>query len=202
MRHNDRSNCPVTYGGAAAMTEPSDYPRSGTQKARDETILSVFRSADDPYLSTSEVAEQLPIGQRATHNRLEDLEERGVLRKKSVGAGSIWRINSDESDTQEASKQHRLTTGKWPLQQSYKKTQNIQQATGGWSLLLTIGVAGFSSSALLLLLIIAITMNGMSLLFFDLGVVLAIAVVLATVGLVSFVGIGLQRVFRRLGGLD
>jgi hypothetical protein len=67
-----------------------EYPRAPAQKARDENILSVFEGTDDPVLTTSEVAEELPIGKRATLNRLEDLVTRNELDSKDVGVGRVW----------------------------------------------------------------------------------------------------------------
>lgn len=67
-----------------------DYPQAPAQKARDENIVSVFEATDDPVLTTSEVADDLPIGKRATLNRLENLVERGELDSKDVGVGRVW----------------------------------------------------------------------------------------------------------------
>jgi len=67
-----------------------EYPRAPAQKARDENILGVFEATDEPVLTTAEVAEELPIGKRATLNRLEDLVERGEIDSKDVGVGRVW----------------------------------------------------------------------------------------------------------------
>jgi len=67
-----------------------DYPQAPAQKARDENIVAVFETTDDPVLTTAEVADQLPIGKRATLNRLESLVERGELDSKDVGVGRVW----------------------------------------------------------------------------------------------------------------
>lgn len=71
-------------------SDEEEYPRAPAQKARDENILGVFEATDDPVLTTSEVAEELPIGKRATLNRLEDLVERGEIESKDVGVGRVW----------------------------------------------------------------------------------------------------------------
>lgn len=71
-------------------SDEEEYPRAPAQKARDENILGVFESTVDPVLTTSEVAEELPIGKRATLNRLEDLVERGEIESKDVGVGRVW----------------------------------------------------------------------------------------------------------------
>jgi len=67
-----------------------EYPRAPAQKARDENILEIFEETTDPVLATSEVAEELPIGKRATLNRLEDLAERDELEWKDIGVGRVW----------------------------------------------------------------------------------------------------------------
>lgn len=71
-------------------SDEEEYPRAPAQKARDENILGVFEATTDPVLTTSEVAEELPIGKRATLNRLEDLVERGEIESKDVGVGRVW----------------------------------------------------------------------------------------------------------------
>jgi len=71
-------------------SDSDEYPRAPAQKARDENILGVFEATDDPVLTTSEVAAELPIGKRATLNRLEDLVERGEIKSKDVGVGRVW----------------------------------------------------------------------------------------------------------------
>jgi hypothetical protein len=75
-----------------------EYPRAPAQKARDENILGVFEGSDDPVLTTSEVAEELPIGKRATLNRLEDLVDRDELDSKDVGVGRVWWRATPEPD--------------------------------------------------------------------------------------------------------
>jgi hypothetical protein len=71
-------------------SDSDEYPRAPAQKARDENILGVFEATDDPVLTTAEVAAELPIGKRATLNRLEDLVERGEIESKDVGVGRVW----------------------------------------------------------------------------------------------------------------
>lgn len=57
----------------------------------DKEILDVFRAASDPVLTTSEVAENFSISHRGVRDRLEKLEEEGVLESKKVGArGMVW----------------------------------------------------------------------------------------------------------------
>jgi len=46
-------------------------------------------TADDPVLSTTEIAEELPIGKRAVLQRLQDLRESGYVKGKKAG-GKVW----------------------------------------------------------------------------------------------------------------
>jgi len=84
-----------------------EYPRAPAQKARDENILGVFEASDDPVVTTAEVAAELPIGKRATLNRLEDLADRGEIDSKDVGVGRVWwrvepeALEDDESEPEE-----------------------------------------------------------------------------------------------------
>lgn len=61
----------------------------------DEEILSVLRSAEDPVLSTAEIAEQLTIKRRSTLNRLHTLEERGLVESKQIGGrNTVWWLST------------------------------------------------------------------------------------------------------------
>lgn len=61
------------------------------QKVSDKEIINILRNHDDPVLSTGEITEELPIGQRATYNRLQSLSDAGQVVKKKIGArGVIW----------------------------------------------------------------------------------------------------------------
>jgi len=65
-------------------------------RVTDEEILDVFRSTDDPVLSTAEVAEPLPIERRGVFNRLQQLEEEGVLTSKEIGGRNrVWWPSKD-----------------------------------------------------------------------------------------------------------
>lgn len=65
----------------------------------DGAILAVFGAADEPVLSTAEVAEELPIGRRATLDRLTALAEDGRLERKSVGPrGLVWWLADDDTN--------------------------------------------------------------------------------------------------------
>jgi DNA-binding Lrp family transcriptional regulator len=60
-------------------------------KITDEEILDAFRSSSEPVLTTSEIASEFDITHRGVRDRLEKLEEDGVLRSKKVGArAKVW----------------------------------------------------------------------------------------------------------------
>ena len=64
----------------------------------DEDILSVLREADDPVLSTAEVADRLPIERRSTLNRLRSLEEQELVESKQIGGrNTVWWLSSPDS---------------------------------------------------------------------------------------------------------
>lgn len=57
----------------------------------DDEILEVFRSSSDPVLTTGEVASEFNITHRGVRDRLEKLEEEGILNSKKVGArAKVW----------------------------------------------------------------------------------------------------------------
>lgn len=68
----------------------SDSTPGRKPRVSDTDVLAVFRSTSEPVLSTSEVAEELPIKRRATHNRLKSLVEAGKLAHKQVAKNVIY----------------------------------------------------------------------------------------------------------------
>lgn len=159
---------------------PSNYPRSGTQKARDEAIIAVFQESSDEYLSTAEVAEALPIGQRATHNRLTDLQERGLIERKPLGAGTIWRLApTDETESE------REKTALEALQH--------RPGTDWWSFGLWLGLSALLGSAILLLFIIALAVTRLTLPIGDLGIVVVVAGGLSAIGVFTLLLVAARR---------
>lgn len=65
--------------------QPGRKPRVSNQD-----VLAVFRDTDEPVLSTSEVADALPIKRRGTHDRLTALVEAGVLTRKQIGKSTVY----------------------------------------------------------------------------------------------------------------
>lgn len=63
---------------------------SNTKYVPDSSIVRVFRTARTPVLTTREVADELPLGQKMTCDRLTVLASGGVLARKRVGDRSVW----------------------------------------------------------------------------------------------------------------
>lgn len=59
------------------------------RQVTDEDILTVFHELDDPVLTTKEISNELPISRRAILNRLNSLNDEGLLRKKDCGGKVI-----------------------------------------------------------------------------------------------------------------
>jgi len=69
---------------------------SGSSSPHDEEILNVFRERAAETLTTGEVAGELPIGQRATQNRLGALAEETRLVVEVDGKPKVWRLSDEE----------------------------------------------------------------------------------------------------------
>lgn len=68
------------------MTEDDSAPLRPVPGAFFQYLLFV---EDDPVLSTGEIADELPIGKRATLKRLRSLKEDGYVEGKKVGS-KVW----------------------------------------------------------------------------------------------------------------
>lgn len=72
-----------------------DYTRDSGGKfsgsvSRQDILLVFDKLADEEPLTTSEVAEELPITRRAVHERLEAMHKDGDLGKKDFGNRVVW----------------------------------------------------------------------------------------------------------------
>jgi len=68
------------------MSTPGREP-----EVSDDEILAVFEDADDPVLSTKEVADAVGLGRRGILDRLNQLaEERSLERKKIENSRVVW----------------------------------------------------------------------------------------------------------------
>ncbi|MFC5973811.1 hypothetical protein ACFPYI_21000 [Halomarina salina] len=69
-------------------------------RVTDADIIEVFARAETPVLTTSMVAEELPIGSRATLDRLKGLREKGDLDSMDVGSrAQVWWVPEDDSSS-------------------------------------------------------------------------------------------------------
>lgn len=59
----------------------------------DREILQIFEDTTDPFLSTSEVAEELDFSNEGARKRLYSLAENGFLNFKKVGNSPAWWIS-------------------------------------------------------------------------------------------------------------
>jgi predicted ArsR family transcriptional regulator len=71
-----------------------DMPRSVT--VSDDRILSVLHKGDDPVRTVPKMAEEIDLSRDGLRRRLIDLEERGLVTSKTVGANAVvWWPNGD-----------------------------------------------------------------------------------------------------------
>ncbi|NKE38058.1 MarR family transcriptional regulator [Natronococcus sp. JC468] len=67
-----------------------NQPREGGgkygEKVTEQDILKAFDYSDDPFLTTTELAEQLPVSRQAVSYRLEQMRKKGLVDKKKTGA--------------------------------------------------------------------------------------------------------------------
>lgn len=65
-------------------------------RVSNEAILNVFRRADDPLLTTAEVADAVDLTPEWTSKRLQKLESKGRVHSKSAGQGRVWSLDESE----------------------------------------------------------------------------------------------------------
>ncbi|MGZ0746717.1 winged helix-turn-helix transcriptional regulator [Haloparvum sp. AD34] len=61
----------------------------------DEEILSIFIENSDPFLTTSELADELDFTLTGIRKRLYDLDEEGYLSFKKAGNSPVWWITDE-----------------------------------------------------------------------------------------------------------
>ena len=69
--------------------QPRDEGGEFGEKVTQQDILLVFETVNEPFLTTAEVAEHLPISKKATYQRLNQMHEEGDVGKKKTGARSV-----------------------------------------------------------------------------------------------------------------
>lgn len=55
----------------------------------DEEIMEVFYRSNDAFLTAAEIAERLGFSRQAANHRLKQLEDEGLLRRKSAGSRAV-----------------------------------------------------------------------------------------------------------------
>lgn len=55
-----------------------------------KTISTLQSEDSNPVITSSELAEEISIGRQGTYQRLEELEDRKLVRSKKVGTGRAW----------------------------------------------------------------------------------------------------------------
>lgn len=58
-------------------------------KISEQDILKVFDAAEEPFLTSSEIADELPVSRQAVNYRLEQMREKDLVGKKKTGARSV-----------------------------------------------------------------------------------------------------------------
>lgn len=71
----------------------SEADRDGSdrreRKITDQDILKVFDRADEPVLTSSEIADALPVTRQAVNYRLKRMHEDGLVDRKETGARAV-----------------------------------------------------------------------------------------------------------------
>lgn len=73
------------------MAEDRSRGEGGTYEPEvsDGDLLDVFRESENPVLTATMVAEEVDIGRKAVLERLQELEEEGVMERLEVGARAV-----------------------------------------------------------------------------------------------------------------
>jgi DNA-binding Lrp family transcriptional regulator len=61
----------------------------------DEEILHVLSKSTDPFLTTTEVADEIGLSQPGALKRLRELEEQGYVQNKKAGNSNTWWITGE-----------------------------------------------------------------------------------------------------------
>lgn len=72
-----------------ADDRPRDASGKFTEKVSEQDILKIFDATGEPFLTTSEVAAELPVSKDAVYRRLERMREKGFVEKKKTGARAV-----------------------------------------------------------------------------------------------------------------
>lgn len=75
----------------------ADLEFNPNKEVQDEHIVAVFVGSNRPYLSRKQVQGEIGLSGQGTRDRLNDLEERGVLASEPAGGGRIYWLADDRS---------------------------------------------------------------------------------------------------------
>lgn len=70
-------------------TKRDDESGQFSGEVSEQNILKIFEKSDEPVLTASEVAEELPIKKDAVTYRLNKMHEKGLIGKKDAGARAV-----------------------------------------------------------------------------------------------------------------
>jgi DNA-binding Lrp family transcriptional regulator len=81
------------------MNERGSDGRFGA-KVTDADLIEAIERTGEPVVTAGELADELPIGRRAVRERLADLQDRGLVDRKDVGARAVvwWLVDTEEDD--------------------------------------------------------------------------------------------------------
>ncbi|MFC6723511.1 winged helix-turn-helix transcriptional regulator [Halobium palmae] len=60
-----------------------------SERVSEQDILKIFDNAEEPFLTATEIADQLPISQSAVNYRLKEMREKGQLDSKKTGSRAV-----------------------------------------------------------------------------------------------------------------
>ena len=69
-----------------------------SEEVSDQDILKLFEEASAPFLTSGELADELPISRSAVNHRLKRMLDRGLVARKETGARSVgwWKVKREE----------------------------------------------------------------------------------------------------------
>lgn len=70
---------------------------------RDHEILDVFANSEHPFLSTSEIADEIARSRKGVGNRLKQLEQQDELKSRLAGGSRIWWLKVIDEQVQDLS---------------------------------------------------------------------------------------------------
>lgn len=69
------------------VIENSDMPRSRTFSNDD--VIEFMKNHEEPFVTVGDVAEEMGVRNSTMHKRLNELNEKGKIKRKKVGASAV-----------------------------------------------------------------------------------------------------------------